>query len=88
MYDVGNKEKQMENGVSLFKYWILEDTVELSVRIDWDEFGEPMIEEILIKDLDVTEEILSYGLRDKLIEWAIDHDCFLADSEVLRSSKD
>jgi len=77
----------MENGVSLFKYWILEDTVELSVRIDWDEFGEPMIEEILINDLDVTEEILSYGLRDKLIEWAIDHDCFLADREVLKSSE-
>lgn len=72
----------MKNGTSQFKYSILEDAVTLDVHIEWDEYGEGSIEEITIDGLDVTEEIISFGLHDKLIEYAETHDeHFTSDAE-------
>lgn len=72
----------MKNGTSNFKYSILEDVVTLDVIIEWDEYGEGIIDEVTIDGLDVTEEIISFGLHDKLIEYAETHDeYFTSDAE-------
>ena len=60
-------EYEMKDGVSCFKYWIIEDIVELDVRVVFDEYGEGEIDEILVDGLDVTAEIVSFGLADKLM---------------------
>ena len=60
----------MKDGTSNFKYYLLEDTVELDVIIAWFD-DEPTVDEITLADgVDVTEEILSFGLFDKLVEYA------------------
>lgn len=72
----------MKNGTSCFKYSILEDVVTLDVIIEWDEYGEGVIDEITIDGLDVTEEVLSFGLHDKLIEYAEENpEYFTSDAE-------
>lgn len=74
----------MKNGTSQFNYTILEDTVTLNVYIDWDEYGEPDIEEVTIDGYDVTEEVLSFGLRDKLIDYAEQHEEYFTRDEESR----
>lgn len=72
----------MKNGVSTFKYSILEDTVELDVRIKFED-GIGEIEEITLTDgVDVTEEILSFGLENKLVEYAEEHEEYFTADEV------
>lgn len=78
----------MQNGVSSFKYFLLEDTVELDVRIKFqDDVAE--IEEVMLADgVDVTEEILSFGLEEKLVQYAEEHeDYFIADEVTAAESK-
>ena len=66
----------MKNGTSQFKYYILQDEVEMNVIIDWDEYGEPEVTEITIGELDVTEEALELNLFDKLTEYASENEQF------------
>lgn len=72
----------MKNGTSNFKYSILEDVVTLDVIIEWDEYGEGVIDEITIDDLDVTEEIIKFGLYSTLIIYAEENpEYFTSDAE-------
>ena len=72
----------MKDGTSNFKYYLLEDTVELNVIIAWDD-GYPTFDEITLADgVDVTEEILSFGLFDKLVDYAVDNPSYFIPFEV------
>ena len=64
---------EMRNGESNFKYGILNDFIILDVKIEFDDYGDAKIEETLVDGYDLTEEILSFGLEDKLIEYAEDN---------------
>ncbi|UOF77772.1 hypothetical protein [Caudoviricetes sp.] len=73
----------LKDGVSCFEYYLLEDSVCLNCRVVFDEYGEADIDEILLNgEVDVTDEILSFGLHDKIVDcqqcadnFEQNHDC-------------
>lgn len=70
---------KMKNGTSTFRHEILSGAVELDVRIDFDEYGDADFT-IEANGFDVTEDVLSYGLEDDLLDKAIDF--FIPDSDT------
>lgn len=72
----------MQNGVSTFKYSILNDIVTFDVRIIFDEYGEGALEEVTVDDYDLTEEVRELNLFPKLIAYAEEHEEYFTADEV------
>lgn len=72
----------MQNGVSTFKYSILNDIVEMDVRVVFDEYGEGTVEEVTVDDYDLTEEVGELNLFPKLIAYAEEHEEYFTADEV------
>lgn len=72
----------MQNGVSTFKYNILNDLVEMDVRVIFDEYGEGTVEEVLVDGYDLTEEVGELNLFPKLISYAEENEDYFIRDEV------
>lgn len=66
----------MKNGTSQFNYDILDGTVTLSVTIDFDEYGDAEITEVLHGGHDVTDDDVVEAISERLIDYAYEHDDF------------
>lgn len=71
------REIEMQSGTSVFNYYLLSGAIELDIRIEFDEYGNHDIT-VEYEGLDVTEDALSYGITDKLLEMADNY--FVSDS--------
>lgn len=72
----------MKNGTSQFDYDILDGTVTLNVTIDWDEYGDGEITEVLNDGYDVTDDEVIEALSEKIIDYAYTKDdAFTSDRE-------
>lgn len=78
----------MQNGVSTFKYGILNDIVEFDVRIIFDECGEGSVEEVIVDDYDLTEEVGELNLFPKLISYAEEHEEYFTADEVTEAENE
>jgi len=72
----------MQNGVSTFKYSILNDIVEMDVRITFDECGEGTVEEVMVEEYDLTEEVGELNLFPKLIAYAEEHEEYFTSDDI------
>lgn len=72
----------MQNGVSTFKYNILNDLVEMDVRVIFDEYGEGTVEEVMVDGYDLTEEVGDLNLFPKLISYAEEHEEYFTADEI------
>jgi len=72
----------MQNGVSTFKYGILNDIVEMDVRVIFDEYGEGTVEEVTVDDYDLTEEVGELNLFPKLVAYAEEHEEYFTADEI------
>lgn len=77
---------ELINGTSEFDYSILEDSVHLTCRVNFDEYGTGEVESVLLDDeYDVTEEVLSWGLEQKIVEYAEEHPDYFDSDEATRA---
>lgn len=72
----------MQNGVSTFKYSILNEIVTFDVRVIFDEYGEGTVDEVTVDDYDLTEEVGELDLFPKLIAYAEEHEEYFTANEV------
>lgn len=72
----------MKNGTSQFDYQILDGTATLSVTVDFDEYGDAEITEVLFGGHDVTDDEVVEAISEKIIDYAYSNDdFFISDRE-------